>query len=197
MKRVGIMGGTFDPIHNAHLIIGSYALEQYALDEVIFMTGGNPPHKKTGTNADMRLEMTRLAVKDDPLFSASDYEVNKKEYSYTLTTMQYLTEHDPDTEYYFIIGEDSLDSIDTWYKPEEILKLCRILVFPRSRGENRLIEKADAAMKRLGGEILIIDAPIFELSSSEIRSRVREGKSIRYMLPEPVRKFIEENYLYK
>lgn len=191
------MGGTFDPIHNAHLIIGSYALEQYALDEIVFMTGGNPPHKKTETNARARLEMTRIAVKGNPAFSASDYEVKKEDYSYTLTTMQYLTEHDPDTEYYFIIGEDSLDLIDTWYKPEKILELCKILVFPRSRGENRLREKADAAMKRLGGEILIIDAPIFELSSTEIRERVREGKSIRYMLPDPVRKFIEENNLYK
>ena len=111
--------------------------------------------------------------------------------------MRYLTEQNPDTEYYFIIGEDSLDSINTWYKPEEILKLCKILVFPRIGGESKLCEKADNAMKRLGGEILVIDAPIFELSSSEIRERVHEGKSIRYMLPEPVRKFIEENNLYK
>ena len=196
-RRYGIMGGTFDPIHNAHLIIGSYALEQYALNGVVFMTGGNPPHKKTGTSAQTRYEMTKLAVGDTPRFSVSDYEVKKEEYSYTLETMRYLTEQNPDTEYYFIIGEDSLDSINTWYKPEEILKLCKILVFPRIGGESKLCEKADNAMKRLGGEILVIDAPIFELSSSEIRERVHEGKSIRYMLPEPVRKFIEENNLYK
>ena len=120
MRKVGILGGTFDPIHNAHLIIGNYALEQYALDEVVFMTGGNPPHKKTGTSARIRFEMTRLAADGAPRFAVSDHEVKNEEYSYTLTTMRHLTEQNPDIEYYFIIGEDSLDNIGTWYKPEEI-----------------------------------------------------------------------------
>lgn len=196
LKRVGIMGGTFDPIHNAHLIIATYAQEQYDLDEVIFMPCGNPPHKNDVTDSEDRLTMVKIATNNNSLFSVSDYEIMKSDISYTLTTIQHFVKNNPNTEYYFIIGEDSIDAIYGWYKPEEILKLCKILVFPRNGNEFDLGYKIDTAMKNLGGEIDLIEAPNIEISSSMIRLRVSSGNSIKYMVPENVEKYIKENKLY-
>ena len=190
--KIGIMGGTFNPIHNAHLIIARYAMEQYSLDKVIFMTGGNPPHKSGVLDKHMRHKMTALAAGDE--FEISSYEVDKEEYSYTVHTLEHFA--NLSDRLFFIIGEDSLEDIGKWYKPERILELCTLLVFPRKSKES-----LDAAIGetrgRFGGEILPIVAPIFGLSSSEIRRRIHEGKSVKHMLPDSVLDFIIENNLYK
>lgn len=192
--KTGIMGGTFDPIHIAHLIIPRYAKEQFGLDRIIFMPGGSPPHKPGVTDKHLRLEMTRLGV--DGEFDVSDYEVRKDEYSYTLKTLEYLKEKYPNDELFFIIGEDSLRDISKWYRPEDILSLCTLLVFPRISGAS-LSEAIAAARKRLNGKILAVNAPVFGISSSEIRYRLSEGKSVRHMTPDSVIEFIEKNGLYK
>ena len=190
--RTGIMGGTFNPIHNAHLIIARYAKEQFNLDRVIFMTSGNPPHKNQLTDKHIRYHMTKLAAADE--FEVSRYEVDREEYSYTLTTLKHLQA--TGDELFFIIGEDSLDTIDQWYKPEEISKLCTLLVFPRNSA-NELQNKIIQAKTWLDGEIFPINAPIFGLSSTEIRQRIKEGKSVKNMLPDSVLEYITENNLYK
>lgn len=192
--KIGIMGGTFDPIHNAHLIIAAYAREQFGLDELVFMTGGNPPHKTGVTDKYIRNEMTKLAVGND--FEISDYEVEKEEYSYTLRTLEYMKAKYPEDELFFIIGEDSLRDIGKWYHPEEILKLCTLLVFPRNAAET-LEQEIAATKERFGGKILAVDAPVFGISSSEIRERIRQGKSVKHMLPEPVWAYIREHGLYQ
>ncbi|MDD6483678.1 MAG: nicotinate-nucleotide adenylyltransferase [Clostridiales bacterium] len=193
--KIGIFGGTFDPIHNAHLIIAQYAREQFSLDRLMLMPGGNPPHKRgTVTDKKARYEMTCIAADND--FEVSRYEVDREEYSYTLNTLKYLKEVYPNDEIYFIIGEDSLNDIYTWHKPKEILKLCILLVFPRYSMLS-LEDKISEVTSALGGNIKAIDAPILEISSTMLRKRIRKEKSVKHMLPEAVRLYIEKNDLYK
>jgi len=193
--RIGIMGGTFNPIHNAHLLIGSLAREQFRLDKVIYMTGGNTPHKDTdGADAMQRFEMVKMAVESNPYFYADDYEVTKSGYSYTVRTLEHFWKKGD--ELYFILGSDSLDYIDKWYEAEKIFKMCVILVFERKDYHN--ISDKTAELKGLYGcDIRRIDAPIVEISSSMIRERIKAGKTVRYMLPDNVIGYIKENRLYE
>lgn len=192
--KIGIMGGTFDPIHNAHLIIAQMAKEQYFLDRMIFMPGGNPPHKKGVTDKHIRFEMTDIAIETD--FEISDFEVKREEYSYTLSTLKHLHEQYPSDEIFFIIGEDSLNDIYKWHKPQEILKLCTMLVFPRN-SEKTLANKIHEVQKDMGGSIYAIEAPVFGISSTDIRNRIKEGKSVKHMLPDRVLEYINEKGLYR
>lgn len=192
--KIGIMGGTFDPIHNAHIITARFAAEQYNIDRMLFMTGGNPPHKSGVTDKLIRNEMTKLGV--DGEFEVNTYEIDKSDYSYTLHTLMHFKETNPNDEIYFIIGEDSLRDIGKWYKPQEILRLCILLVFPRTSYENLQALITDTK-DTLDGEILPVNSPIMELSSTMIRKRIKEGKSVRHMLPDRVLEYIEQNQLYK
>lgn len=197
MIRTGIMGGTFDPVHNAHLIVARYAMEQLGLSEVWFLTSGNPPHKSnTRTNAHIRHEMLRRALKDCDGFVPCDYEVRKKENSYSALTMEHFTVKYPDREFYFIIGQDSLHNLEAWYHPEELLRRAVIPVYPRP-GDIDLESEIRRVKGRLGGDFRRIRAPLFGLSSTQIRERISEGKSISFMVPEAVEKYIKEHGLYK
>ena len=198
MRKIGLMGGTFDPIHTAHIEIAKRAKEQYNLDEVIFMTSGNPPHKKGQdvTDAMSRLEMVKVAIDGIDGFTASDYEVNKSEYSYSVNTLKWLHGKYPDAEIYFLIGEDSLDYIDKWYHPEEILELCTVLVYPRIGMETlkrTLIEKQSV----LGGDIRVIDAPVYGVSSTQIRNVIESGADATGLLDSRVYEYIRRNNLYR
>lgn len=196
MKQIGIMGGTFDPIHNAHLLIAQAALEEHGLDKIIFVPTGNPPHKiqKFVTDAGIRYEMTLEAIKGNPLFSADDYEVKKTEYSYTSDTILYFRHKYPDARLFFIIGADSLAYLDKWHEPEIILRNAVILAYPRKGGIDGLIERARDV---IGGDIRKITAPEFDVSSTQIRSMVHDGLSIQYLVQPAVEKFIAEHGLYK
>ena len=197
MRRIGLMGGTFNPIHNGHLIIATYAKEQYGLDEVWFMTSANPPHKNASeiTDASIRHAMVSKAIEGNKDFVPFDYELRRNERSYTVNTLRRLKEEYSETEFYFIVGQDSLHDFPKWYEPQEILKLAKVLVFPRDN--DKLKAEVKQINKLYGGEIGIIDAPLIGISSTEIRKRQGEGLSIRYMIPEEVREYIEENGLYK
>lgn len=198
MIRTGIMGGTFDPIHTGHMIIAQYAYETLGLDEVWFMTSGNPPHKadKKHTSAELRHKMVEMAVSSCKSFIPCDYEVKRREYSYSAVTLRNFSEMYPDREFYFIIGQDSLSYFDRWYHPEEIIRYARIPVFPRE-ADISLKEEIELARKKLDGDFIGIDMPLIGLSSTEIRSRVKEGKSIRFMVPDAVEKYIMEKGLYR
>ena len=193
--KTGIMGGTFNPPHNAHLLIAELAREQYGLDRVIFITSGNPPHKSDFADAKDRFQMARLAIEGNNAFFDDDFEINREEKSYTVHTLEYLTKKYPSDELFFIIGEDSLCDLPKWYEPQKILGMAKILVFPRKSQEslncslNRVCESFD-------GEILPIDAPVIEISSTDIRNRIKNGKTVKYMLPDEVLRYIEENNLY-
>ena len=197
MKKTGIMGGTFDPIHIGHIIIAQYAYETLGLDEIWCMTSGNPPHKadKKNTPAEIRHEMVKLALRDYSKFIPFDYEVKRREFSYSAVTLKSLSEKYPEREFYFIIGQDSLNYFDKWYHPDEIVKYAKIPVFPRE-SDKTLNEEIKAMQKKIPGEYLGIEMPLIGISSTEIRERVSEKKSIRLMVPEEVRKYIKERGLY-
>ena len=196
MIKTGIMGGTFNPIHNGHLIIALYAKEQFDLDEIWFMVSGNPPHKQKSNvcDAQIRYKMTNLAIEDNKDFIPCDYEIRKKGRSYTVDTLKYLNKAYTDRKFYFIVGQDSLHDFPKWYKPEEILSLATVLVFPRNSAS--LEDEAERIRRLYGGDIQIISAPLIGFSSTQIRQRVSEGKSIRYMVPDIVCEYIKKNNLY-
>ena len=134
--KIGIMGGTFDPIHNAHLMLAEYAYREFALDEVWFMPNGNPPHKqsrKGGTGAAGRVHMVRLAIAGNPAFRLEEYESSRSEISYSYQTMEHFREIYPEHHFYFIIGADSLFALKEWVHPERLLKTCTILAAYRDK----------------------------------------------------------------
>lgn len=196
--KIGILGGTFDPVHIAHLITARAALEQHGLDKVYLMTGGMPPHKTFSelTEAKARHRMVELALLGETQLVPFDYEVNKNEYSYTSETLLSLREKHPDWEIYFIIGEDSLRDIIKWHEPETICRNCVLLVYPRGE-KNNIDDLIDIRRKAFCADIRKVDAALIGISSTEIRKRVAEGKSIRYMVPDAVCEYIKENGLYK
>lgn len=198
-KKVGIMGGTFDPIHTGHLILGENAYEQFVLDGVLFMPSGNPPHKKDrqGASNEQRTEMVRLAVEDNPHFRLSLEEMHELGYIYTSKTLQRLTEKNPDTDYYFIMGADSLMYFEKWHEPEVISALCTVVVAVRDHLSD---EQMDAKIRELsdsfGTRIRKLETPNIDISSHQIREWVSEGKECRYYLPEKVRRYILREGLY-
>ncbi len=197
MIKVGILGGTFDPIHYGHIALAETALSQYGLDRVLVMTGGNPPHKRDReiTDARVRHEMVRLALVREDRIDAFDYEVAKTEYSYTAKTLTELKTLYPDWEIYFIIGEDSLDDLPKWYEPEAVCKNAVLLVYPRA-SESRLDELIKERSEEFDGDIRPINAPVIGISSTDIRSRIKEGRDTKGLISDDVLGLIKEKRLY-
>ena len=200
-KKIGIMGGTFDPIHVGHLILGEQAYEQLGLDEVWFMPSGNPPHKKEreGRATDReRVSMVRRAISGNPHFSLSLLEMEKDGYTYTYHTLETLKREQPDTDYYFIIGAASLFNLHTWKNPERICQCCIMVVASRNHASaEKLLEEMKKASQLYQGEFLLLETMNVDVSSQEIRTWIQEGKSIRYYVPDPVIDFIEKKGIYK
>ena len=200
-KRVGIMGGTFDPIHIGHLILGEKAYEQLELDKVLFMPSGNPPHKKNrpGCASDeQRVEMVRRAISMNPHFDLSLVEMNEEGYSYTFRTLEHLNEEHPDTDYYFIIGGDSLFDFESWMKPERICAAAILVVATRDHVQTSDLDaKMQHLSKKYNGRFLRLDTLNMDVSSRNIRSWIHDGKSVRYYVPDEVRHYIEEQLMYR
>lgn len=199
--KIGIMGGTFDPIHIGHLLLGEFAYENFHLDEIWFLPNGNPPHKTTdesGVSLDDRIEMVKLATDDVPYFRMNLYEASSKKHSYTYSTMRALREMYPEHEFFFILGADSLFSIEQWKNFREIFPSCTILAAMR---DDKDTESMQAQIRYLNGkygaDIRLLQAPLVEISSTTIRRRAEKGLSIRYMVPDVVSEYIQSNALYK
>ena len=200
VRRVGIMGGTFNPIHIGHLLLAENAYSAFGLDQVLFIPSGCSYMKEQSgiLDADVRLYMTELATADNPHFQVSDIEIRRGGYTYTCETLEQLTDAHPDTEYYFLVGADSLFAMESWKAPERIFQKAAVLAAVRDDlGSGRLSAQADYLRKKYHGSIHLIPSGNVEISSSDIRSRIREGRSIRYLVPEPVRDYIERNGLYR
>lgn len=200
MKKIGIMGGTFDPVHNGHLLIAENAYEQLALDQVHFIPTGRSPHKqgKRITDGVHRLRMVELAIADNPAFVADDRELRSDALSYSYLTLQQMRRDSPDDELYFIMGGDSLRDFKTWYHPEQICA-CAILV-AAIRDEcdrDHLIAYAEELKTLYSADVRLIETPNLSVASSELRRRVATGETIRYQVPEPVRTYIQDNRLYR
>ncbi|MBL7575234.1 nicotinate-nucleotide adenylyltransferase [Peptoniphilus asaccharolyticus DSM 20463] len=197
MKKYGIMGGTFNPIHLGHLMISEYIREDMQLNEIIFVPTGNPPHKKT-TDAELRYRMVELAVEENQYFSISDIEVRNSDISYTVDTITKL-EKELDGKIYFIIGSDTLFQLKTWKKIdllfEKVEFICAI------RPEYVSTQILDLELKYLKqkykAEIHIVETPLYEISSTDLRNRISKGKSVKYLIPDKVIDYIKEKELYK
>ena len=201
MRRIGIMGGTFDPIHNGHLAVGRQAYREYQLDEVWFMPSGHPPHKKDHavTDAADRCAMTKLAIRNDPYFRFSDFEVRREGNTYTAQTLTLLRRQYPDVRFYFIIGADSLFEIESWYMPEKIMEQAVILVAGRafSRAKSSLEDQIRYLRERYHSEIYQVHLEKMDVASAHLRELAAEGQDLKPYVPEAVWNYIQEHHLYR
>lgn len=200
MKKIGIMGGTFNPIHNSHLAMAQDALEQFDLDEILFIPSGTPYLKDVSKvlPGKVRFQMCQAAIADNPNFSISDIEVNREGNTYTCDTISTLKKQNPDSCYYFIVGADSLFYMENWYHPERIFGEVIILAAVRDdKAEEELNTKINELRDKYQCEIFPLKTQANSLSSTYIRECVREGKSIRYYVPTSVMQYIIEHHLYQ
>lgn len=199
-EKVGIMGGTFNPIHNGHLLLAQAARESLNLDRILFMPSGNSYMKETSQilDGDTRAQMVRLALLGNPYFLFSDLELKREGATYTCDTLAILKAQNPQTQYYFILGEDNLLTLKCWKNPAFILQNCVIAGAVRASEDNTRIKKAAELLKKeYQADIRILPTRRIDISSSEIRERLKSGQSIRYMLPERVYDYIQKKRLYR
>lgn len=196
-KKVGILGGTFDPIHIGHLILAENAYNSFELDTVWVMPDNLPTHKQNVTSSFHRSEMVKLAIQSNPHLEYSDFELQKDEPSFTSETLSQLCKIYPDNDYYFIIGADSLFSIEQWKNPKEIFEHAVILAAER---EDLIPEDLDSQIlyleRKFEARVHELEIPNIGISSTMIINRVKESKTIRYFVPQEVEQYIQENYLY-
>jgi len=192
-KRIGFLGGTFDPIHSGHLILAQQLLENFHLDKVIFIPAATPPHKddESISPSNHRFEMTRAAIEDNPLFQVSDIELKRQGKSYTIDTIRQLKELHPDSDLFLLAGSDILAEFETWKDPEEIFQEIKVIIgvrpgYDKIDSENRFFKKSIIAQ---------IDG--LQISSTQIRQKVREGKSIKYLVPLRVEEYVKAGGLYR
>jgi nicotinate-nucleotide adenylyltransferase len=192
--KIGILGGSFDPIHNGHLNMALKSYEQYGLNEVWLIPNGNAPHKDSEKMADAtdRLAMCELVAKEYPFLKTCDIEIISEEYSYTYITVTKLQEMYPEYEFYFIMGADSLDYFDKWRKPEVIASVCKILVINRDEfSEEDMAEKIRRINAIFSADIRIVHCPKVDVSSTELRAKLDKAD----VLP-AVYEYICEHDLY-
>ncbi len=199
MMKLGIMGGTFNPIHFGHLFLAENAYEQIGLDQILFMPSKNPPHKAKPSQVtdQQRVEMIALAIGDNPHFALSTFELERSGYTYTADTLTLLKEENPEKEYYFIVGADSLFMMHQWYQPQTIFSLCTVVAAGRDNVDpERLEQQAEYLRQQYQANIMLLDMPTIQIASGEIRKRMKEQRSVRYYLPEAVIEYINKNRLY-
>lgn len=200
MKKVGIMGGTFDPIHIGHLILGENAYQQLGLSRVVFMPSGNPPHKKDreGRASDeQRMDMVKLAIASNTHFKFSSMEMNEDGYSYTYLTLEKLNEKHPDTRYYFIIGADSLFDFKGWRNPQRICDACTLVVATRNHTSDEELDKAIADVREtFGADIVKLNTENIDVSSHQLRDWIAAGKTVKYYAPDEVINYIKSYHVY-
>jgi len=191
-QKIGILGGTFDPPHLGHLIAAQEVQDKLKLDQICFIPTCLPPHKKKVriSSAIHRLRMVQLATQVNPRFKVLDLELNRKGYSYTVDTLKTLRKKYPQAQFFLILGLDNLNHIHTWKKPEEIFKLSRVVFISRP---GTTLNKATKWLK----SSKLLDVPRVDISSSDIRERIKRSKPIKYLVPEKVLQYIRRHHLYK
>jgi nicotinate-nucleotide adenylyltransferase len=197
--KLGLFGGTFDPVHFGHLLLAEQCREQCGLDAVWFLPSGSPPHKRRDiTPGKQRLEMLQLATAGHEAFSVSDRELKREGTTYTVDTLTELHAEQPDAELFFLIGADSLHDLPTWREPQRILELATIVAVNRG---DRPLPSLDGVREKLGepaaGRIQFATMPGCDISATDIRERVAAGRSIRYMTPRAVEVYIQQHGLYR
>ncbi len=203
MPRAGLLGGSFNPVHVAHLVVAEMAREQHGLDTVYFIPAARSPYKPDEPMAEdeHRLQMVRLAIDGNPSFRASDVEIRRGGLSYTLTTVREFKERMPEWEFLLLVGGDSLKGMGGWWHADELVGEVDVAAFDRPGAQLPAVLREPR--KRLGEQWaqrtldLKVDAPLMEVSATDIRRRLREGRSIRYLVPESVRAYIAAHGLYQ
>lgn len=198
--KIGIMGGTFNPIHNVHIQMAKKAKEELSLERVLFMVAAIPPHKMGRAIApeEDRYEMVKLGISGMEGFSASRLELDRKGPSYTLDTLRELKQKHPEDEFYFILGGDSLFQIHTWYHPEEFIPLCKFIVFARGGADKQAtLRRCQELESAYHSQFILVDMPVSNVSSTEIRQLAAQGKPIDGYVPEAVAKYIAQKGLYR
>lgn len=198
-KRVGVIGGAFNPIHNGHIMIAASAKEQFSLDQVLFIPTGHSPykHKQQITDAADRCAMVSLAIGSYPCFALDKIEVESSETSYTYVTLGKLKEKLSFSELFFVLGADSLFGFEDWKNPELILNNCKILAaYRKYKRENEFFCHISYLNRKYPGKFYPLDTPTIAVSSQEIRQRVRDGKTIHHLVPGAVETYIKNNKLY-
>ncbi|MCL2864323.1 MAG: nicotinate-nucleotide adenylyltransferase [Lachnospiraceae bacterium] len=199
--KIGILGGTFDPIHIGHLLLGEFAYAGFGLDEVWFLPNGGPPHKDYSSESvdylAHRIKMVEKAIADVPYFKLSLAEAKKDVSFYTYKTMEYFKEECHGIEFYFILGADALFSIEQWRSFEKIFPTCTILAAMRENKDvDSMMEQIQYLKNRYDANISLLRAPLLEISSTTIRNRIQKHQSVRYMVPDNVIKYIADEDLY-
>jgi nicotinate-nucleotide adenylyltransferase len=183
LKRLGIYGGSFDPIHHAHLILAREARETFDLEEVIFVLAAQSPFKNTPTSATLRWKMLNSALDDEPGFSASRLEIDREEPSYSVETVEVLCRENPGARIFFLLGEDNLEKLTSWHRFDDLRRMVQFVVLDRSGGRS---EYPYPVVRRR-----------IDISATMIRNRVASGQSIRYLVPEAVEQIIRREKLYQ
>jgi len=197
--RVGVFGGTFDPIHIGHLVSAEEVRVKLSLEHVVFVPAGLPPHKldHVMSPVEHRLAMVELAIASNPHFAVSRVDVDRFGPCYTVDTIELLRdEWGADVEIYFIMGSDSLLDILTWHNPRRLIRLCRLAVVSRP-GYQVDLDELDALLPGVASRVQTLNAPELAISSTDIQRRVREGLSIKYQVPEAVEAYIYQHKLYQ
>lgn len=198
-QRLGIFGGTFDPVHIGHLIVAEQCREAARLDRVLFMPAARPPHKldEEITPFAQRVEMLSLAIAGQPAFAIDQREKDRAGPSFTVDTLTQIHEQHPNTELFLIIGADTLHDFPGWYRPERILQLATLLVVDRPNDEGVARPVRNASDSGPLPPATRVDMPLIGVASTDIRNRMRSGRSIRFLTPRPVEIYIQEKGLYR
>ena len=197
--KIGVMGGTFDPIHKGHVIVAEEVRTRLSLAEVLFVPAGQPWLNKTGaiSAAEHRVQMVRLAIADKPYFRLTTMEVERAGPSYTIDTITELkAQLEPGDELFFILGWDNLAQLPQWRQARRLIELCRLVAVPRPGYPPPDLDSLSTVISGLSQRVIILDKPEVDIGATEIRKRVAQGLSIDHLVPEPVAEYIRKHQLY-
>jgi nicotinate-nucleotide adenylyltransferase len=197
--KIGILGGTFDPIHYGHLVAGEEARCALGLERVLFVPSARPPHKVEYqvSPPEVRVEMVRMAIADNPAFELSTVDVDRPGFSYTVDTIALLQEQlGPEAKLHFILGEDALADLPTWHEPEKLLEICQLIAVNRPGYHSFSLRLLDRQLPGVERRVHPVRIPELAIWSTELRARVASGLPIRYLVPNPVHDYIYEHGLY-
>ncbi len=197
--KIAVLGGTFDPIHNGHIIVAEEVKARLNLAEVLFVPAGQPQLREDSlpAPAEHRVQMVRLAIAEQPYFKLSTIEIDRGGSSYTVDTVTELqAQFSVEDELFFILGWDSLAQLHRWREPSRLIKMCRLVAVPRPGYSLPDLNSLETAIPGLLQRLILLDKPEVDISATEIRNRVARGLSIRHLVPEPVDEYIRQHKLY-